>query len=146
MERWFAPVEPEVVEAAAWQELITTFGRLFARLRPVDRWFVEAHQFRITTADGIGRPTPEGAHRDGVDYIALLLVDRRDVRGGETRVFSAEGAEGLRFTMTERWSTLLLDDARVVHETTPIQPDGAEGVRDTIVLTYRERGFQSPDG
>ena len=43
MERWFAPVEPEVVEAAAWQELITTFGRLFARLRPVDRWFVEAH-------------------------------------------------------------------------------------------------------
>jgi hypothetical protein len=27
---------------------------------------IEAHQFRIDTAEGIGRPTPEGAHRDGV--------------------------------------------------------------------------------
>ncbi|MFX8160728.1 2OG-Fe dioxygenase family protein, partial [Acinetobacter baumannii] len=30
-------------------------------------WFIEAHPFRIDTSDGIGRPTPEGAHRDGVD-------------------------------------------------------------------------------
>ena len=29
---------------------------------------------------------------------------------------------------------LLLDDARVIHETTPIQPDGEPGVRDTLVI------------
>ena len=40
---------------------------------------------------------------------------------------------------------LLMDDARVIHETTPIQPRAKDGVRDTLVLTYREGGFQAPD-
>jgi hypothetical protein len=111
----------------------------------VDQWFIEAHQFRIDTTNGIGRPTPEGAHRDGVDFVAVILAGRRDVRGGETHVFDATGPSGVRFTMQEPWSMLLMDDARVIHETTPIQPDSAEqGVRDTLVLTYRSKGFQAP--
>ena len=110
----------------------------------VRQWFIEAHQFRIDTTDGIGRPTPEGAHRDGVDFVAVVLVNRHHIKGGETRVFEAHGASGVRFTLTEPWSVLLLDDARVIHESTPIQPDGDEGVRDTLVLTYRSGGFQDP--
>jgi hypothetical protein len=144
MERWFEPLEPAVPGAPAWSQLLRGLGALFARLHPVERWYVEAHQFRIDTAAGIGRPTPEGAHRDGVDYVAILLVDRVHVRGGETRVFEAQGSAGVRFTMSEPWTALLLDDARVVHETTPIQPDGEGGVRDTLVLTYRANGFQDP--
>ena len=46
--------------------------------------------------------------------------------------------------MEEPWSAVLLDDARVVHEATPIQPDGPDAHRDTLVLTYRRGGFQSP--
>jgi hypothetical protein len=110
-------------------------------------WYVEAHQFRIDTAGGIGRPTPEGAHRDGVDLVAVVLVDRHRVKGGETRVFDADGPAGQRFTMSEPWTTLLLDDARVIHETTPIQPASAgdmAGHRDTLVVTYRAGGFQGP--
>lgn len=144
MERWFEPIEPAVTSAAIWRQLLQTLGSLFAAIRPVARWHIEAHQFRIDTASGIGRPTPEGAHRDGVDYVAVILVERNNVRGGETRVFEARGTAGVRFTMTEPWTTLLLDDARVIHETTPIQPDGDSGVRDTLVLTYREGGFQAP--
>ena len=41
---------------------------------------------------------------------------------------------------------LLMDDARVIHETTPIQPQDVPGFRDTLVLTYRARGFQAPGG
>jgi hypothetical protein len=144
LERWFEPVAAEVVNAPVWQRLVVSIGLVFAQLRPVDKWFIEAHQFRIDTTDGIGRPTPEGAHRDGVDFVALLLVKRRNIRGGETRVFDANGPSGVRFTMTEPWSALLMDDARVIHETTPIQPDGDNGVRDTLVLTYRASGFQAP--
>ena len=101
-----------------------------------------AHQFRIDTTDGIGRPTPEGAHRDGVDLVAVFLVGRTGIKGGETRVFDADGPAGQRFTLAEPWSVLLLDDARVVHETTPIQPSEPGGHRDTLVLTYRAGGFQ----
>ena len=144
LERWFEPIAAEVVGAPVWTQLVASIGSLFAQVRPVERWFIEAHQFRIDTTDGIGRPTPEGAHRDGVDFVALMLVRRRNVRGGETRVFDANGPSGVRFTMEEPWSLLLMDDARVIHETTPIQPDGEGGVRDTLVLTYRANGFQAP--
>jgi hypothetical protein len=144
LERWFSPIASDIVAAPAWKQLLCGLGECFAQLTPTPHWFIEAHQFRIDTAEGIGRPTPEGAHRDGVQYVAVILVDRRAVRGGETRVFEAEGNRGLRFTMHDAWTTLLLDDARVVHETTPIQPDGAQGVRDTLVLTYCANGFQAP--
>jgi hypothetical protein len=94
----------------------------------------------------VGRPTPEGAHRDGVDFVAIVFIDRQNVSGGETRVFEADGPNGVRFTLDEPWSALLLDDARVVHETTPIQPidPSRPAHRDTLVLTYRAGGFQAP--
>ncbi len=144
--RWFEPVSSAVLGAPAWGRLLEAIGTLFAAVRAVPCWFIEAHQFRIDTAAGIGRPTPEGAHRDGVDFVAVILIDRHHVVGGETRVFAAQADSGVRFTMSEPWSMLLMDDARVVHETTPIQPDGADGRRDTLVLTYRAQGFQAPEG
>ena len=145
MERWFQPIEPSVVAQPVWSKLLGALGQVFARRMPVARWSIEAHQFRIDTADGLGRPTPEGAHRDGVDFVAVLLVARNGVKGGETRVFEANGPDGQRFTLTEPWSLLLLDDARVIHESTPIQPQGDFGYRDTLVLTYRAAGFQGDD-
>ena len=127
MHRWFEPISNDVLASATWPRLLAGLGDVFARVRPTSRWYVEAHQFRIDTANGIGRPTPEGAHRDGVDFVAVVLVARRGVKGGETRVFDAHGPHGQRFTMVAPWTTLLLDDARVIHETTPVQPD--DGVR-----------------
>jgi hypothetical protein len=146
LERWFEPLAPGVAASAAFAAVGTSLGACFARLRGADRWYAEAHQFRIDTQGGIGRPTPEGAHRDGVDFVVVLLVARHCLRGGETRVFDAQGPRGFRFTMSDPWSALVMDDARVIHETTPIQPDGAPGHRDTLVLTYRAEGFLSPAG
>ena len=146
-ERWFDPVEPSVATAPAWLELIDSLGRLFAQVTPVARWHIEAHQFRIDTAGGVGRPTPEGAHRDGVDFVVVLMVGRQGVKGGETRVFDANGPLGVRFVMEHPLTALLMDDTRVIHETTPILPaddQPAHSFRDTLVLTYRAAGFQSP--
>jgi len=146
-ERWFDPVEPEVAQAPAWCDLLSYLGNLFAQVQPVPRWYIEAHQFRIDTAGGVGRPTPEGAHRDGVNFVVVMLVARHGVKGGETRVFDAHGPHGVRFVMQQPLTALLLDDSRVIHETTPILPadSGIEnGFRDTLVLTYRASGFQAP--
>ena len=146
IERHFEPMAGDWVQDSAWQALLTGLGQCANGLLGAQPWYVEAHPFRITTAGGIGRPTPEGAHRDGVDFVAVILVSREQIKGGETRVFDAHGPTGLRFTLDEPFSALLLDDARVIHESTPIQPlDPAhEGHRDTLVLTYRAKGFQGP--
>ncbi|WNG16527.1 2OG-Fe dioxygenase family protein [Cystobacter fuscus] len=144
LERWFEPMTPAVVAQPVWPRLLSRLAAYCSELRGARPWFVEAHQFRIDTTDGIGRPTPEGAHRDGVDFVAVLLIGREGIKGGETRVFEANGPHGIRFTLTEPWSVLLLDDERVIHESTPIQPLAGQGHRDTLVLTFRANGFQGP--
>jgi hypothetical protein len=146
IERWFEPLEGAMTAEPLWPRLLAMLGDRASALRGAQTWYAEAHPFRIDTEGGIGRPTPEGAHRDGVDLVAVLLVARHNVKGGETRVFDADGPAGQRFTMSEPWTTLLLDDARMIHETTPIQPlDGTRGGhRDTLVVTLRAGGFQGP--
>ena len=150
MQRWFAPMQDSTVSQGAWKKLMVSLAQLaqssIAHDGAEQRWHIEAHQFRIDTSDGIGRPTPEGAHRDGVDLVAVFLVDRQGVKGGETRIFEATGPNGQRFTLTEPWSVLLLDDARMIHETTPIQPVVPGGWRDTLVVTCRVGDFQNAEG
>jgi hypothetical protein len=145
--RWFEPVAQSLLDLPAIAGLLANLSELANRLRARQRWFTEVHQFRIDTTGGIGRPTPEGAHRDGVDLVAVLLVGRQGVKGGESRVFEAQGPKGIRFTMSEPWTLLLLDDERVIHETTPIQPlhsGSPAGCRNTLVITLRTGGFQQP--
>ncbi len=149
MQRWFEPLALAMADHPQWNQLLIWLAHVSSARTQAQPWFVEAHQFRIDTTDGIGRPTPEGAHRDGVDFVAVFMVDRVNIKGGETRVFDATGPSGQRFTLTESWSLLLLDDARVIHESTPIQPVATEGEsgaigghRDTLVVTLRSGGFQ----
>lgn len=143
-ERWFEPVRDDIAHHPMWRALLSHLGQFLAEIKPTPAWYIEAHQFRVDTAGGIGRPTPEGAHRDGVDFVAVVMLERHGIKGGETRVFEAHGPQGVRFTLEQPWSTLLLDDERVIHESTPIQPLGEHGWRDTLVLTFRQGGFQGP--
>ena len=142
IERWFEPIQTQLANDPAWQAILLGLAHVLNSLKPVKTWFVEAHQFRIDTTDGIGRPTPEGAHRDGVDFVAVFLLNRVGIKGGETRIFDAGGSAGLRFTLAQPWSLLLMNDARMIHESTPIQPLADYGYRDTLILTYRSNGFQ----
>lgn len=147
IQRQFDPLPAALVVDPAWHAMLGGLAKLADELRGPRAWFVEAHPFRIDASEGIGRPTPEGAHRDGVDLVAVVFVGRRNVKGGETRVFDARGPQGVRFTLHEPFSVLLLDDDRVIHESTPIQPQqaGLASWRDTLVLTFRQGGFQGPE-
>ena len=157
IDRWFEPCETGFMDSGVLHDFLRALAQRLDQLNAdknnsassevqAKPWYVEVHQFRIDTTDGIGRPTPEGAHRDGVDYVAVLMLDRHLIKGGETRVFEADGVQGQRFTLHDPHSLLVLDDARVIHETTPIQPlspaSGSKSWRDTLVVTFRRDGFQ----
>jgi len=150
MNRIFVPCDDAFLKHPAMYDFLLQLGDLFSQVvikenKNLSPWFVEVHQFRIDTSHGIGRPTPEGAHRDGVNFVAVLLVERHCVIGGESRVFDANGPQGQRFTLDQPWTLLLLDDTKVLHETTPIQPQDRNHPentwRDTLVLTYRQDNF-----
>jgi hypothetical protein len=142
--RWFEPVTDPIGAHPATQAIIGTCDELFSQLTPAERrpraWHVELHQFRIVASpEAEGRPTPEGMHRDGVDWVLVLLVRRENVASGETRITDGTGAPLGSFTLTEPMDAALVDDRRVQHGVTAIHPlDPARPAwRDVLVLTFR---------
>ena len=103
-------------------------------------WHVEVHQFRIEALKGTtGLPTSEGMHRDGVDWVCVVLVKRKNVRSGTTEIYDNIRNVTSSFTLTEPLDTVFLDDSRVPHGVTPIAPLDPAGIghRDALVLTFR---------
>ena len=115
--------------------------RFFGALAPaVSTWRIEAHQFRIEAQLGTpGEPTPEGVHRDGVDFVLVAMVDRCNIESGTTTIHSLEGEMLGSFTLADALDAALVDDARVFHGVTPVEAfDPAQPAhRDVLVVTLR---------
>jgi hypothetical protein len=140
IERWFQPVVPAIGDGASMTTVLSFCQRLFDLLGGVHDWHVEVHQFRIEARTGeSGRPTPEGMHRDGVDYVLVLLISRRNIASGVTSVHDLAGRTLGQFTLTNTFDAALVDDARVMHGVTPVEPVDASqpAYRDVLVVTFR---------
>jgi hypothetical protein len=139
--RWFAPIDDTIGTGATLSAILRFARTTFERVAPTRRWRVEVHQFRIEARAGErGRPTPEGVHRDGVDYVIVLLVDRVNVRSGTTTIHALDGTPLGSFTLATPLDGAVLDDSRVAHGVTPIEPlDPARpAYRDVLVVTFRK--------
>jgi len=141
IERWFEPIAPTVLAGATFTAVMRFCIGLFGSLRAGADWHVECHQFRIEARAGAaGQPTPEGVHRDGVDFVLVLLVSRVNIESGTTTVHAADGRELGSFTLTDPLDAALVDDTRVRHGVTAVRPiDSARAAhRDVLVVTFRE--------
>jgi hypothetical protein len=144
VERWFDPVVEAVAGHPALTAILRTSKALFDQLTPAEvrpeAWHVEVHQFRIEAHPGReGRPTPEGMHRDGVDWVLVLMVRRENVASGETTIYDLVERPLGSFTLTEPLDAAWVDDSRVYHGVTPVTPiDPARpAYRDVLVITFR---------
>ena len=148
IERWFEPIEPEIGAGPTMTTILAFCGGLFdalyrAATSPHDEtsWHIEAHQFRIEARRGEeGRPTPEGLHRDGVDYVLVLLVSRENIASGVTSIHALDGRSLGQFTLIDPLDAALVDDARVAHGVTPVEPldPATPAHRDVLVVTFRK--------
>jgi hypothetical protein len=142
IERWFEPVRPEVIASETFRAILRFCLRLFGALRPDADWHVECHQFRIEArAEAAGEPTPEGVHRDGVDYVLVLMVDRDNIESGTTTLHDASGTLVGSFTLAAPLDSVVVDDNRMRHGVTAVHPvDPARPAhRDVLVVTLRAR-------
>ncbi len=138
VQRWFDPVDPATIANPVMQAILAFCADHFAPAGS-GAWHVELHQFRIEASpDEQGRPTPEGMHRDGVDRVLVMLVERCNVREGVTRIGAPDGRALGEFTLTDPGDTMLIDDHRILHGVTEIHPlDPARPAwRDALVVTF----------
>lgn len=141
--RWFEPVLPEIGEGESLRTILAWCHGLFGALaKEVHAWHVEVHQFRIEARAGVpGQPTPEGVHRDGVDFVLVLLVRRQNIASGTTTIHGTGGVLLGDFTLTTPFDAALVDDARVRHGVTAVEPidPAVPAFRDVLVVTFRRR-------
>ncbi len=111
------------------------------RLKPgVKQWHIEAHQFRIyASGEEVGRPVPEGLHKDGVDFVFVFFVQRVNVRGGVSKIYSEDSQILATHQMRSSRELMVIDDRELWHHVTPIYPciSRQQAYRDVLVLTFK---------
>lgn len=142
IERWFEPIEDAVSAGASLATILRFCQAAFNGLAShVSEWHVEVHQFRIEARPSeMGRPTPEGLHRDGVDYVLVLLIERENIASGMTTIHDLTGQTLGQFTLTSPFDAAIVDDQRVAHGVTPVQAldPSKPAHRDVLVVTFRD--------
>jgi hypothetical protein len=141
--RWFLPIADLVIDHPVLRAVLETTHRWFDELTPAEArprvWHVEVHQFRIETGPEQGLATPEGMHRDGVDWVLVMLVRRENIASGETQLEDTAHRPLGSFTLTEPMDSTLVDDDRVFHGVTPLEQHDPSrpAYRDVLVVTFR---------
>lgn len=144
IERWFKPVAPDIGSHPALLAVLRLMSRMATDLTPEAQrpqaWHAEIHQFRIEPSpDAAGQPTPEGLHRDGVDWVCVVMVDRENIASGETTIHDLNRTLVGSFTLAQPMDTAFVNDSRVYHGVTPVTPmdPTRPAHRDVLVVTLR---------
>lgn len=139
--RNFAPIEFEISNNKVLSAALELCCASFNRLAPYYAWHIEVHQFRINASQLAASPTPEGIHRDGVNFVFMMLVNRVNVVNGETAIYDRNKRPLSRYTLAGEMEAAIVNDERVMHGVTPIiqlDPD-QPAYRDVLVITFSKR-------
>ena len=138
--RYFSPIESATCSNRILIKIMTLCRDTFCTLTPECDWHIEVHQFRIVTCGAAASPTPEGVHRDGVDFVFMMMIDRQYVSGGATFLYDQSGALLHHHTLTDAMESVFINDQRVLHGVSPITPatEDSYGYRDMLVITFRK--------
>ncbi len=138
--RYFAPILDDLNQSPTLAALLCLGDQVFSQVSGNPSWHIELHQFRIEARDGkLGKPTPEGVHRDGVDFVIVVMVKRVNIDSGATTIFDLDNRLVGEFMLRETFDMVLVNDRQLYHGVTPISPidSAAEAYRDVLVITFK---------
>lgn len=142
--REFEPFKSSTIENPVLKSFIQLIAPKFS-FNNEKSWRVQAHQFRIVAnAEEAGNPSPEGIHRDGADFILIMVLKRENITGGVNHIY--DDAKRLLFgsVLTEAGDAMLIDDQRVWHGVSEIYPIDVDkpAYRDVLVLTFHNHTME----
>lgn len=139
--RLFDAIPRVIVQGETFQTIVNFCNHIFSDLSGHKHWHIEAHQFRIEASQQQhGNPTPEGVHRDGVDYVLVMMVKRENISSGTTEMFNLNKQLLGSFTLTEALDCAFVDDHRCFHGVTPVEQIDVikPAFRDVLVITFKK--------
>ncbi|MFI5520551.1 2OG-Fe dioxygenase family protein [Streptomyces platensis] len=140
IERHFEPFEAHVAASPALRSVFQWCADSLSQTVGEATWKIQTFQNRILArSEEDGQPTPEGMHRDGVDFVLTLLIERESIEGGVSAVYDARTQECLReVALSDPGEFLFADDERLLHSVTALTPSatGGQGHRDVLIAMF----------
>ena len=134
--RKFKPIDSKVLN-----DFAEIFKKNFLKKIIGKKIEIGFHQLRIKCGKNfVGYPVPEGWHKDGYDYVILLNIGSKNIKGGVTRIKNEIASDHDVFSwFLNKGEYILLNDRKFFHYTDPINvmDNKLEGFRDTLVVTVR---------
>jgi len=141
--REYEAIPAHVIHGNTMQSVLHFCMQLFSSMEPGRPWHIECHQFRIEAgSETQGKPTPEGVHRDGVDFVLVMMVRRENISSGTTTMHDMAKQRTLdSFTLTEPLDCAIVNDRRCMHGVTPVEQidPSKPAYRDVLVVTFTTR-------
>ncbi|WP_395359316.1 2OG-Fe dioxygenase family protein [Streptomyces sp. YH02] len=139
IDRHFEPLTDAFLANPLTSGVVRMLGEIFSAAEGIGAWDVKLHPFRIVTgADQVGKPAPQGRHRDGSTFVTSLLVHRNNVEGGESSLHGDDDTLLLRSTLSQAGDQLLVDDRRLLHDVTPLRAvdPALPAYRDVLIVDF----------
>ena len=134
--RKFRPIDPKVLN-----EFAIIFKSNFLEKISKKRIEIGFHQLRIKCGKNyVGYPVPEGWHKDGFEYVIILNIGSKNIKGGVSRIKNEIDSDHDVFSwFLDKGEYILLNDRKFFHYTDPINVanNKSEGSRDTLVITIK---------
>ncbi len=134
VERTYPEIEDCVVDSAAFREMFRRFRDMTGLEENTP---IEVHQMRILAGkDAVTEAAPEGVHQDGFRRLAVFVIERRNVTGGEIRVHTAREAQPFVSHTFDHGEFVVLNDERFWHSAGPMEASNDDDAyMDLFVLT-----------
>lgn len=142
--RRFAPVDQALLDTSVFRRMLAHFVARIAQAESGGSSAgsvrqINIHQHRIVANEQeLGNPTPEGIHRDGVEYIVMMLVARQNVTGGVSTLYDNSESPVLTHTLSNPGDYIFMDDRTSLHSVSPVrvaQP-APQGYRDMFFMEF----------
>ncbi len=134
-------VYPEIDNLDAAKEAILLFTNTF-QIDYSYEILVQAQRTKCNNKNP-GITTPEGFHRDAIDFLAIFCVNKDNIIGAETQLKDNQGNIVFRKVL-EPGEMLLVDDSKLLHYTSAINVKYPEldtfGFRDVLIISSA-KGF-----
>jgi hypothetical protein len=137
--RRFQPIDDSFLVSDLANRVIRHFAKRFSSLLGAKRLELNLHQVRVIGRESeLGQVTPEGIHKDGVDFSCQILFGRHNANGGESIIYANDKTPLLGATMTDMLDFYCFRDPDIYHSVTPISPTrlGNEAMRDVLGIDF----------
>ena len=133
MVRKFENIEDSTLQSDAFKEICSTYKRV-NRLSDGQR--VCVHQMRVITLGDATPVAPEGVHQDGYDCIAMIGINRHNIKGGNLIAYTDKDAPPILAHTLEVGQMLFLNDREMWHYATDLEriDESQQGYGDWFIL------------